>query len=231
MHTTVLTLFPEMFPGPLGLSVTGRALGSAWQLETINIRDFSTDGRVDDTPYGGGAGMVMRADVLAAACADLDHHRPRYYLSPRGPVFDHNTARSLANDRGMVLLCGRYEGIDQRFLDAYRFKELSIGDYILSGGEIAAYAVIDACVRLLPDVLGNAHTHDEETFTHGLLEYPHYTRPARWQNLDVPKVLRSGNHGAINLWRRREAEHLTRRMRPDLWAQYQHSEGKPHEHN
>lgn len=222
---TLLTLYPEMFPGPLGHAVAGRALAAGlWQCEARNIRDFATDRHqsVDDTPYGGGAGMVLRADVVGRAldAVALDG-RPCYYLSPRGEVFTQAHAEKLAaNTSGVVLLCGRFEGVDQRVLDHYRIPELSIGDYVLAGGEVAAMAVLDACVRLLPQVMGNTDSHREESFASGLLEYPHYTRPAVWQDLDVPEVLRSGDHGAIRRWRLAQAEELTRQQRPDVWARY-----------
>jgi tRNA (guanine37-N1)-methyltransferase len=222
---TILTLYPEMFPGPLGHAVAGRALAAGgWRCDVRNIRDFATDKHqsVDDTPYGGGAGMVLRADVVGRALdATLREGRPCYYLSPRGTPFTQAHAEHLAaHTPGVVLLCGRFEGIDQRVLDHYGMAELSIGDYVLAGGEVAAMTVLDACVRLLPQVMGNTESHREESFASGLLEYPHYTRPAVWQGLDVPEVLRSGDHGAIRRWRLAQAEELTRQRRPDVWARY-----------
>ena len=224
---TVLTLFPEMFPGPLGLSLAGKALGEGtWRLETIDIRDFATDKHrsVDDTPAGGGAGMVMRADIAAAA---IDAAReaapdgtPALYLSPRGTPLTQAGVQTLAHGPGVILLCGRFEGIDQRVLDAREIEEVSIGDYVLSGGDLAAHVVMDACVRLLPGVVGNAGTHDEESFASGLLEYPHYTRPRAWEGHAIPDVLLSGDHAKIGQWRREQAEALTKARRPDLWEKH-----------
>jgi tRNA (guanine37-N1)-methyltransferase len=222
---TLLTLYPDMFPGPLAHAVAGRALvAGQWQCEAVNIRDFATDKHqsVDDTPYGGGAGMVLRADVVGRALAAIaPAGRPCYYLSPRGETFSQAHAMQLASGPGVVLLCGRFEGVDQRVLDHSGIAELSIGDYVLAGGEMAALVVLDACVRLLPQVMGNTDSHLEESFAAGLLEYPHYTRPAVWQDLDVPEVLRSGDHGAIRRWRLAQAEAVTRQRRPDVWARYQ----------
>lgn len=226
----VLTIFPEMFPGMLGLSLAGKALERGlWSLHTIDIRDFADDrhGTVDDAPFGGGAGMVMRADVTdraleSAIAADRaeDGTSPLVYLSPRGRVLDQARIRDLAGGAGVILLCGRYEGVDQRALDARGVEEISIGDYVLSGGEPAALALIDACVRLLPGVLGAESSLEEESFEAGLLEYPHYTRPAEWCGRAVPEVLLSGHHEKIQAWRRAEAERITRERRPDLWARY-----------
>ena len=218
----VLTLFPEMFPGPLGLSLVGQALEAGlWSLETFQIREFGL-GRhrqVDDTPAGGGAGMVMRADVLgpavdAARAANPDS--PIFYLSPRGRPFDQAHARTLAAGPGMTLLAGRFEGIDERLIEGRGLQELSIGDYVLSGGELAAMVMIDACVRLLPGVLGAAESLAHESFENGLLEYPQYTRPREWEGRSIPEVLLSGDHKAIDAWRRSEALRLTRTRRPDL---------------
>ncbi len=227
-HATVLTLFPEMFPGPVGHSVIGKALAERrWQLDCINIRDFATDKyqSVDDTPYGGGAGMVMRPDIVSAAlqAATETHGRAarRLYLSPRGKPFDQSLAKELAVASSVLLLCGRFEGLDQRVIDAEALEEISLGDFVLAGGELAAMAVIEACVRLLPGVLGNAETTREESFESGLLEYPHYTRPATWEGRDVPAILLSGHHANIHAWRREQAERLTRARRPDLWHGYQ----------
>lgn len=221
---TVLTLFPEMFPGPLGLSLSGRALAEGrWSLETIDIRDFATDRHrsVDDAPAGGGAGMVMRADVVAPAvdsarARERQANAPVLYLSPRGTLLTQARARDLAAGPGVTLLCGRFEGVDQRVLDARNIEEISIGDYVLSGGELAAMVLLDACVRLLPGVAGNAASLDDESFAHGLLEYPHYTRPRDWEGRAIPDVLLSGDHGRIAAWRRAEATRLTAERRPDL---------------
>ncbi|MEM6972100.1 MAG: tRNA (guanosine(37)-N1)-methyltransferase TrmD [Pseudomonadota bacterium] len=227
---TVLTLFPEMFPGPLGHSLMGKALKDGhWALNTLDIRRFATDRHrsVDDTPSGGGAGMVMRADVLARAidtACHADHgataRRPALYLSPRGRPFDQAMAHRLAAGPGVILLCGRYEGVDQRVLDARGLIEVSMGDYVLSGGEIAAMALLDATLRLRPGILGNAASVEEESFAQGLLEHPHYTRPQVWEGREIPEVLTSGHHDRIARWRRAEAERLTRERRPDLWAAY-----------
>ena len=223
-RASVLTLYPEMFPGPLGLSLAGRALESGtWSLETLQIRDFATDRHrsVDDTPAGGGAGMVMRADVVARA---IDHAapegdaRPRLLMSPRGKPLTQARVRELAEGPGAVILCGRFEGVDQRVIDARRLEEVSIGDYILSGGEIAALVLLDAVVRLLPGVMGNELSGTHESFENGLLEHPHYTRPAEFEGRTIPDVLISGNHALIEKWRRAEAERLTRERRPDLLA-------------
>lgn len=217
---TVLTLFPAMFPGPLGTSLAGRALAAAgWSLEAVDIRQFATGKHraVDDTPAGGGPGMVMRADVLARAldsCATDE--RPRLVMSPRGVPLKQSRVVDLATGPGVVILCGRYEGIDQRVIEARRLEEVSIGDYVLSGGEIAAWALMDACVRLLPGVMGQAQSGVEESFAGGLLEYPQYTRPQLWEGRAIPDVLLSGDHGRIAAWRRAEAERLTRERRPDL---------------
>lgn len=227
-RATVLTLFPEMFPGPLGLSLAGRALASGlWSLDAVNIRDFATDRHrtVDDTPFGGGAGMVLRPDVLdAAIAAVLDptgaDDRPLLCLTPRGVPFTQADAAGLASGPGAILLAGRYEGVDQRVIEARAMREISIGDYVLSGGELPALVVLDACVRLLAGVMGATDSADEESFAAGLLEYPHYTRPAEWQGRAVPEVLLSGHHAAVAAWRRAEAERITRARRPDLWARY-----------
>jgi tRNA (guanine37-N1)-methyltransferase len=223
----VITLLPEAFPGTLGLSLTGKALDfGLWRLEAIDLRTFG-EGRhrnVDDTPAGGGAGMVLRADVVDAALRQTaegtppDRARwPVIYLSPRGKPFDQATARRFAGCEGITLLCGRFEGVDQRVLDHHQIEEVSLGDFVLTGGEIAAQAMLDATVRLLPGVLGNAASTVEESFSDGLLEHPQYTRPAIWEGQDIPAVLQSGNHAEIAKWRRAEAETLTRARRPDLW--------------
>lgn len=220
----VLTLFPEMFPGVLGHSLTGRALAEGrWRLEAHDLRPFGVGKHrnVDDTPAGGGAGMVMRADVLGAAIdaarATAPVGAPLVYLSPRGPQFTQQRARALAAGPGVTLLCGRFEGVDERVLEHYGIEEISLGDYVLTGGEIAAQAVLDATVRLLPGVLGNAASIEEESHASGLLEHPQYTRPAEWRGHTIPPVLLSGNHAEIEKWRRAEAERLTRERRPDLW--------------
>jgi tRNA (guanine37-N1)-methyltransferase len=226
-RATVLTIFPEMFPGPLGMSLAGKALAeSKWGLTTIDIRDFATDKHrsVDDTPAGGGAGMVMRADIAAAAIdaarAAIPSDASTLYLSPRGRTLTQARVRELARGPGAILLCGRFEGIDQRVLDARNVEEVSIGDYVLSGGELAAQVLIDACVRLLPGVAGNESSLAEESFASGLLEYPHYTRPREFEGRAIPEVLLSGDHKAIATWRREQAEALTKVRRPDLWAEH-----------
>ena len=222
----VITLFPEVFPGVLGASLTGKALETGrWALEPIDLRPFG-EGKhrnVDDTPAGGGAGMVLRADVLSraldmAAIGAPDRGRwPVVYLSPRGRPFDQATARRFAAGDGLTLLCGRFEGVDERVLEDYDIEEISLGDFVMTGGEIAAQAMIDATVRLLPGVLGNADSAVEESFSNGLLEHPQYTRPAEWRGRAIPPVLQSGNHGAIEKWRRAQSEALTKARRPDLW--------------
>jgi len=222
-RATILTLFPAMFPGPLGHSLAGRALAAGlWLLEAQDIRASATDRNrtVDDTPFGGGAGMVMRPDVVAAALAQAQDGRPTIYLTPRGRRFAQADAARLAASSGVVLLCGRYEGIDQRAIEASGAEEISVGDYVLSGGELPAMVLLDAVIRLLPGVMGAAESAIEESFSAGLLEYPHYTRPADWCGRAVPPVLLSGNHAAIAAWRQAEAERVTRERRPDMWAAY-----------
>jgi tRNA (guanine37-N1)-methyltransferase len=222
-RVTVLTTFPEMLPGPLAYSLAGKALKAGlWQLETVDIRHFARDKHrsVDDAPFGGGPGMVMRADVLDAAVGGSGGAEPLLLLSPRGRRLDQQRVRELAAIPGMTLICGRFEGVDERVLEARAIEEISLGDFVLSGGEPAAIAVIDACVRLLPGVLGCAQTLAEESFAEGLLEYPQYTRPRLWQERAVPEVLVSGDHRRIRAWRRAEAERLTRERRPDLWEHY-----------
>jgi len=223
----VITLVPQAFPGVLGESLTGKALQTGqWALEPIDLRPFG-EGKhrnVDDTPAGGGAGMVLRADVvsraldMAAIGAPNRARWPVVYLSPRGRPFDQATAQRLASGDGVTLLCGRFEGVDERVLEDYAIEEISLGDFVLTGGEIAAQAVIDATVRLLPGVLGNAASTEEESFSNGLLEHPQYTRPAEWRGRAIPPVLQSGNHAEIEKWRRAQSEALTRARRPDLWA-------------
>lgn len=226
----IITLFPEAFPGTLGLSLTGKALAEGlWSLETIDLRPFGIGKHrnVDDSPAGGGAGMVLRADVVAAALDQAAIGTPAdralwpvVYLSPRGKPFDQATARRWAGTDGITMLCGRFEGVDQRVLDHYAVEEVSLGDFVLTGGEIAAQAMIDATVRLLPGVLGNASSTEEESHSHGLLEHPQYTKPAVWEGHEIPPVLTSGNHAAVEKWRRAEAERLTEERRPDLWAEF-----------
>jgi tRNA (guanine37-N1)-methyltransferase len=213
-----------MFPGPLGQSLAGRALKDGiWALDALQIRDFATDKHrtVDDTPCGGGAGMVMKPDVVDAACEGADiGSRELVYLTPRGAPLTQAMVRDFAASPGVVLLCGRYEGVDQRVVEARRMREVSVGDFVLSGGEPAALVLLDACIRLLPGVMGAAESADEESFSAGLLEYPHYTKPAEWQGRAVPPVLLSGHHAEITRWRHAEAERLTRERRPDLFNQY-----------
>jgi tRNA (guanine37-N1)-methyltransferase len=219
-RASVLTLFPEMFPGPLAHSLAGRALQSdIWSLLAVNIRGFATDRHrtVDDTPFGGGAGMVLRPDVVDAAIASVADDRPLVFLTPRGRRLTQHDVRRFAAAPGIILLCGRYEGVDQRVIEARDMQEVSIGDYVLSGGELAALVLLDAAVRLLPGVMGAADSAAEESFTRHLLEYPHYTRPAEWQGRRVPEILLSGHHAAIAAWRQSAAECTTRERRPDLW--------------
>lgn len=223
----ILTLFPEAFPGVLGLSLTGKALQEGtWQLDTVPLREFG-EGKhrnVDGTPAGGGAGMVLRPDVMGQALEfarrRISRAAPILYLSPRGRRFDQSMARQLARTPGVTLICGRFEGLDQRVLDHYNIGEVSLGDYVLTGGELAAQAMLDATVRLLPGVLGNADSLEEESFSNGLLEHPQYTRPATWQEHDIPPVLLSGNHAEIAKWRQSMSEEITRERRPDLWERY-----------
>jgi tRNA (guanine37-N1)-methyltransferase len=222
-RATVLTLFPEMFPGPLGVSLAGRALATGlWALEARDIRNSATDRHrsVDDTPAGGGPGMVLRADVLAAAidAAEIAPDRPRLLMSPRGRPLTQSRVAELAAGPGPLIICGRFEGVDQRVIAARGLEEVSIGDYVLSGGEIAALALIDACVRLLPGVMGKLASSADESFSEGLLEYPQYTRPQEFEGQPIPETLLSGDHARVAAWRRAEAEALTRARRPDLWA-------------
>ncbi len=221
-HAAIATIMPDMFPGPLGHSLSGRALDQGlWTLSAIDMRDFATDRHksVDDTPAGGGAGMVMRPDIVAAgvdAASALVPDAPQIYLSPRGEPLTQVLAHELAAGPGVMLLCGRFEGVDQRVIDARELREVSIGDYVLSGGEMAAYVLLDAVVRLLPGVIGAASSLDEESFENGLLEYPQYTRPRAWEGHSIPDVLLSGDHKKIAAWRRAQSETLTRTRRPDL---------------
>jgi tRNA (guanine37-N1)-methyltransferase len=225
-RATVLTLFPEMFPGPLGTSLAGKALASGlWELEAHDIRSSATDKHrsVDDTPAGGGPGMVLRADILAAAIdmAGIAPDRPRLLMSPRGRPLTQSRVAEFAAGPGPLIVCGRFEGIDQRVIDGRNLEEVSVGDYVLSGGEIAAMALIDACVRLLPGVMGKEASGAEESFSEGLLEYPQYTRPQVFEGLTIPEILTSGDHAKVAAWRRAESEALTRSRRPDLWAKAQ----------
>lgn len=216
---TVLTLYPEMFPGPLGVSLAGRALSErTWSLNAVQIRDFATDKHrsVDDTPAGGGAGMVLKPDVLAAAVDSVADGRPILALTPRGRPLTQQRVRELAAAEGVVLLCGRFEGFDERIFEARAIEPISIGDYVLSGGEVGAMVILDACVRLLPGVMGAASSGEEESFETGLLEYPHYTRPVTWEGRTIPEVLRSGDHAKIAAWRHAKAVEDTRLRRPDL---------------
>ena len=225
-HINLLTLFPDMFPGSLAQSLAGRALERGdWSYSAVQIRDFATDKHqtVDDTPFGGGAGMVMRADVIERALLSLPNAGRKNYMSPRGKVLNQALVKELAAEDCITILCGRYEGVDQRVLDAHGFEEVSIGDYVLSGGEVAALTMMDSCIRLLPGVMGNEATPDEESFSSGLLEYPHYTRPAEWvaadgQTLVVPEILRSGDHTKVAKWREDQARAITTARRPDLLA-------------
>ncbi|MEP6355259.1 MAG: tRNA (guanosine(37)-N1)-methyltransferase TrmD [Hyphomicrobiales bacterium] len=220
-RASVLTLYPEMFPGPLGHSLSGRAMEAGiWSCDAVNIRDFGAGKHknVDDTPSGGGAGMVFRADVLAQAIDASADERPKLLMSPRGKPLTQERVRALTKGPGALIICGRFEGIDQRVIDARELEEVSIGDYVLSGGEIAALALIDACVRLLPGVMGAQASGEDESFENDLLEYPHYTRPPEWEGHTIPDVLTSGNHKKVDEWRRAEAEKITKERRPDLWA-------------
>ncbi len=232
-HAHIITIFPELFPGTLGCSIIGRALEQdIWSLDLTNPRDFTTDKHrtIDGTPSGGGAGMVIRADILSRT---LNHIRkthpdiPLFYLSPRGKTFTQQTARSFSKLPGMILLCGRFEGVDQRFLDYYQVQELSLGDFVLAGGEVAAMTVLESIIRLLPDVLGSQTSLEDESFENGLLEYPQYTRPPLWKDQAIPEILLSGHHGKIKQWRLDQSKQITRERRPDLWQNYQaHSKAK-----
>lgn len=220
----ILTLFPELFPGPLKASITGKAHEKGlWDVKPTNIRDFAKDNyrSVDDTPFGGGAGMVMRADILEPALLSIDNPGRKIFMSPRGTPLKQPLVEELAQEETMTILCGRYEGVDQRFLDHHEFEEISIGDYVLAGGEIPALTLMEACIRLIPGAVGNVDTPIEESFSNNLLEYPHFTKPAHWETadgtiLDVPEVLRSGNHQKIEQWRSEKALEITQKKRPDL---------------
>ena len=223
-RASILTIFPEMFPGPLGVSLAGKALANgAWSLDVIDIRSFATDKHrtVDDTPAGGGPGMVMKADVLGRAidAAAIDK-RPCLLMSPRGAPLTQARVEALTREQGAILICGRFEGVDERVIAARGLQEVSVGDYVLSGGELAAMVLIDGCVRLLPGVMGAADSSAEESFADGLLEYPHYTRPQLWEGRPIPDVLISGDHGKIAAWRQAESERLTQERRPDLWGAF-----------
>src|SRR5579871_5182467 len=230
-RASVLTIFPDIFPGPLQTSLAGKAMvAGTWALEAVDIRTYATDRHrtVDDTPAGGGPGMVMKADVLGRAIdATATNGRPRLLLSPRGLPLTQARVEALAAGPGAVLVCGRFEGVDERVIAARALEEVSIGDYVLSGGEIAAMVLIDACVRLLPGVMGTAASGAEETFSQGLLEYPHYTRPQNWEGRPIPEILTSGDHAKVAAWRRAEAERLTGERRPDLWAARDRKVTKP----
>ncbi|WP_397592767.1 tRNA (guanosine(37)-N1)-methyltransferase TrmD [Sphingorhabdus sp.] len=233
-HAQILTLYPEMFPGPLGISLAGRALEEGtWSCLPIQIRDFATDKHrtVDDTPAGGGAGMVLRADILSAAvehAAGIHPNIPILAMTPRGTPISQARIRALAAGPGVTVLCGRFEGFDERIFDAHpEIEQVSMGDVILSGGEIGALMLLDACIRLLPGVMGASSSGDEESFEQGLLEYPHYTRPNDWEGRMIPEVLRSGDHAKIAAWRKQQAEEITRLRRPDLWGRYKDARVQP----
>ncbi len=232
MQANILTLFPEIFPGALGHSIMGRALEDGlWSLDTINLRDFAVGkhANVDDTPYGGGAGMLMRADVVGPAIESIPNKGKLLYLSPRGKPLTQQKALELSQEETLTLLCGRFEGVDQRVIDHYEIEEISIGDYVLAGGEVAAQVLLEAVLRLIPGVLGESTSAEEESFGlntdyAGLLEYPHYTKPPSWNELDVPEVLLSGHHGNIKKWRKEQAETLTKARRPDMWQRVREKE-------
>ena len=227
---TVLTLYPEMFPGPLGVSLAGRALREGgWTCDPVQIRDFATDRHrsVDDTPAGGGAGMVLRADVLAAAVDSVADGRPILAMTPRGAPLTQQRVRALANGPGVIILCGRFEGFDERLFEARNIEQVSIGDYILSGGEMGALVLLDACIRLRPGVMGAPSSGDDESFETGLLEYPQYTRPYEWEGRTIPEVLRSGDRAKIAAWRQYQAEVDTRLRRPDLWERHEGARVQP----
>jgi tRNA (guanine37-N1)-methyltransferase len=224
-NAVVLTLFPEMFPGPLGHSLAGKALeDGVWNLKAVDIRGFAKDRHrtVDDSPFGGGAGMVMRPDVLDEAIgASYPGKGPLIYFTPRGATLTQARVKALAGEETVTLICGRFEGVDQRVLEARKVEEISLGDFVLSGGELAALTLLDAVVRLLPGVVGRGESLEDESFETGLLEYPHYTRPDPWQGLAVPEILKSGHHAKVTAWRKAQAEAVTKERRPDLWAQYE----------
>jgi tRNA (guanine37-N1)-methyltransferase len=232
-RASVLTIFPEMFPGSLGLSLAGKALASKlWSLDVVDIRDHATDKHrtVDDTPAGGGPGMVMKANVLARAldaASAPDDTRPRLYMTPRGMPLTQARVATLSRGPGAVILCGRFEGVDERIIEARNFSEISIGDYVLSGGEPAALALLDACIRLIPGVMGKEMSGTDESFSDGLLEYPQFTKPPVWEGRAIPEVLLSGDHAKVAAWRRAEAERLTRELRPDLWNARKDDKNEP----
>lgn len=232
-RASVITLFPDLFPGPLGASVIGRGMETgAWTLDTHFLRDFASDRHrtVDDTPSGGGAGMVLKPDILALAIDQVSpdgDERPRILMTPRGAPLTQARVRALAAGPGAVIVCGRFEGVDQRVIDTRQLEEISIGDYVLAGGEVAAMVLLEAVVRLLPGVLGAQESHQDESFENGLLEYPHFTRPQVFEGIGIPSVLTSGDHGRIQTWRRAQAEALTRARRPDLWAAHAERQSGP----
>jgi tRNA (guanine37-N1)-methyltransferase len=222
-HASILTLFPDMFPGSLGLSLAGKALREGiWSYDAVDIRSFATDKHrtVDDHPAGGGAGMVLKPDILARAIDGTPHKGPRLLMSPRGNPLTQAMVRDLAAGDGCMIICGRFEGIDQRVIDQRQLREVSIGDYVLSGGEPAALVLLDAVVRLLPGVMGHDQSHAEESFEDGLLEHPHYTKPSTWEDIEIPAILQSGDHRAIAKWKASQREELTKSRRADLWAKY-----------
>ncbi|WP_343347229.1 tRNA (guanosine(37)-N1)-methyltransferase TrmD [Sphingomicrobium sp. XHP0239] len=228
-RASVLTLYPDMFPGPLGTSLAGRAMEEGrWSLDTTQIRDFASDKHrtVDDTPAGGGAGMVLKCDVLAAAIDSVADGRPIFAMTPRGAPLTQRRVRDIAAGEGAIVLCGRFEGFDERIFDARPIEPVSVGDYILSGGEIPAMLMLDACIRLLPGVMGAASSGDDESFENGLVEYPHYTRPVEWEGRTIPEVLRSGDHARIAAWREERSREDTRLRRPDLWERHGDAPGQ-----
>tara|TARA_B100000427_G_scaffold309759_1_gene299041 strand:+ start:209 stop:895 length:687 start_codon:yes stop_codon:yes gene_type:complete len=222
-RANVITLLPEAYPGLLGMSVIGNALATkVWNLNIINFRDFSQkNGKVDDVPFGGGPGMVIKPEIVDAAISSVqDYNLPKYYLSPRGEKFDQNMALKMSKQKGGIFICGRYEGIDERVIQYHQLKEISIGDYVVSGGDLALMVMLDTTIRLLPKVIGNEDALKEESFNSNLLEYPLYTQPRKWKNIEVPNVLVSGNHNKIKDWKIRQAESITKERRPDLWKKY-----------
>lgn len=224
LHINLITLFPEIFPGILGHSLIGKALEkNIWSFNTINIRDFAVDayGSVDDVPFGGGAGMILRPDVIQKAIESIPNRTgPLIYFTPRGQPLTQKLVKSLVQHPSLTLLCGRYEGVDERIFQHYNVLEISLGDFVLTNGDIPAFALLDACIRLLPGVIGKQESLQHESFESGLLEHPLYTRPTSWEGLDVPEVLRSGHHGKVDAWRHKEAVNVTRQRRLDLWVQY-----------
>ena len=219
----VLTLFPEAYPGLLGMSVVGKALAKKiWKLNVINLRDFSNKhGKVDDIPFGGGSGMIIKPEIVDAGITSISgDHFPKYYLSPRGVKFNQNIAFEMSKQKGATFICGRYEGIDERVIKHHNLKEISIGDYIVSGGDLASMVVLDSVIRLIPKVIGNDESLQEESFNNHLLEYPLYTQPREWKNLQVPAVLVSGDHKKIKDWKVKQSESITKQRRPDLWKKY-----------